>query len=118
MPLVLLFLLMCFLAGAGGALGSMIGHGLGPGGTIAGGVLGGALCVVAAAYLAARWRWILAEQRAWTTVGALIGFGMAVFVTLSTLSSPVGPALSTTLAGIGALLGSRIGISAHKSLDT
>src|ERR1043166_4403343 len=101
MPLQLLFLLMCFLAGAGGALGSMIGHGLGAGGTIAGGVIGGALGVVAAAFLAARWRWILAAQRLWTTVGGLVGFLMAVFVTLSTLSSPLGPVLSTSLAGIG-----------------
>src|SRR5213075_3140628 len=118
MPLVLLFLLTCLLAGAGGALGSMAGHALGAGGTIAGGVVVGALGVVAATFLGARWRWILVAQRVWTATGGLIGFTMAVFVTLATLSSPVGPAVSTSLAGLGAVLGSRIGVSAHKSLDT
>jgi hypothetical protein len=116
--LVLLFLLMCFLGGVGGALGSMAGHALGPGGLFIGGALGGAALVVAGAWLATRWRWILPPQRVWTLVGALIGFALAIFVTLSTLSSPVGPAFSTILIGLGAVLGSRIGTRAQISLDT
>jgi hypothetical protein len=116
MPMVLLFLLTCLLAGVGGATGSMLGHALGPGGLIAGGVLGGVAFVVAATLMAARWGWIRGEQRLWTAIGAVVGFVVAVFVTLSTLSSPIGPLLSTTLAGFGAVLGSRIGGSAHATL--
>lgn len=118
MSLFLLFLLVCLLAGVGGAVGSMAGHALGAGGLIAGGVVGGILFVAGATFLAARWGWILPRQRLWTTIGAVVGFALAVFVALSTLSSPVGPALSTMLAGFGAVLGSRIGVSAHESLDT
>jgi hypothetical protein len=118
MHLFLLFLLMCLLSGVGGAVGSMAGHALGPGGLIVGGAIGGGLFVVGAALLASRWKWIRPAQRMWTAIGGIIGFALAVFVTLSTLSSPLGPALSTALAGIGAVLGSRIGRSAHESLDT
>jgi hypothetical protein len=109
---------LSLLAGVGGAAGSMAGHALGPGGLIAGGLLGGIGLVAAAVWLASRWRWINPGQRVWTAVGALVGFGFAVFVTLSTLSSPVGPAFSTALVGLGGILGSRIGGSRHESLDT
>jgi len=96
----------------------MAGHALGPGGLIAGGVIGGVVFVTLATFLATRWRWIGPAQRMWTTIGAVLGLALAVFVTLSTLSSPIGPVLRPCLSGIGAVLGSRIGISAHDSLDT
>ena len=52
------------------------------------------------------------------SIGAIIGFVIAVFVAMSTLSSPVGPILSTALVGMGAIMGSRIGTSAHETPGT
>jgi hypothetical protein len=110
---VKVFLLMMLMAGAGGALGSMAGHALGRGGLIAGGVLGGSALVVAAGFLATRWHWLHPGQRVWAIAGGVFGFLLAVMVTLSTLSSPVGPVLSTLLVGTGAVLGAKVGGSAH-----
>jgi hypothetical protein len=114
MKSVLLFLLMCFLGGAGGALGSMAGAGLGRGGVFAGGFIGGVALVIAGGFLAQRWHWIKPPQRFWTLIGGVLGFGIASLVTLTTLSSPVGPVLSTLLIGTGAVLGAQMGWSAHE----
>lgn len=111
--LLKLFLLMVLLGGAGGALGSMAGSALGRGGVIGGGLLGGAALVVAAGFLSARWHWVTPPQRLWTIVGGVLGFAVASLVTLSTLSSPIGPILSTVLIGIGAVLGAFVGASPH-----
>jgi hypothetical protein len=113
MNLVKLFLFMLLMAGAGGALGSMAGHSLGRGGLITGGVVGGSLLVVAAGFLATRWGWLHPGQRVWAIAGGVFGFLLAVMVTLSTLSSPIGPVLSTLLVGTGAVLGAKVGGSAH-----
>ena len=109
-----LFLLMCFLGGVGGALGSMVGNAFGRGGVFTGGFIGGIALVVAAAYIAAGRRWISRHQRFWTIAGGVLGFFIAALVTLTTLSSPVGPILSTLMIGTGATLGARIGVSAHE----
>jgi uncharacterized membrane protein YccC len=69
--------------------------------------------VFVAAYIAVGRGWIGRAQRFWTVIGGLLGFGVAALVTLTTLSSPVGPILSTLLIGTGAVLGARIGVSAH-----
>ena len=82
-----------------------------------GGFAGGVLAVVGVGYLAEKLRWIRPEQRFWTIVGGLLGFAAAALVTLSTLSSPVGPIVSTTLIGMGGTLGTAIGRSAHVRLD-
>jgi hypothetical protein len=110
---LLLFLVLCVFGGAGGALGSMIGNAVGPGGVFIGGFMGGVALVFAAAYIAVGRGWIGREQRFWTVVGGVLGFGLAALVTLTTLSSPVGPVLSTLLIGTGGVLGARIGVSAH-----
>jgi hypothetical protein len=109
----LLFLLMCLFGGAGGALGSMVGNAIGRGGVFVGGFVGGIALVFAAAYIAVGRGWIAREQRFWTLIGGIVGFGLAALVTLTTLSSPVGPVLSTLMIGTGAVLGARIGVSAH-----
>ena len=114
MNLLKLFLLMVLLGGAGGALGSMAGNAFGRGGVIAGGLIGGAALVVAGAFLSARWHWIKLPQRLWTMIGGVLGFGVASLVTLSTLSSPIGPMVSTLLVGTGAVLGALVGSSAHE----
>jgi hypothetical protein len=112
--LLKLFLFMVLLGGAGGALGSMAGNALGRGGVITGGLVGGAALVIAGGFLSARWHWIKLPQRLWTIVGGELGFGVASLVTLSTLSSPIGPMLSTLLIGTGAVLGALVGWSAHE----
>ncbi len=117
MKYVLLFLLMCFLGGAGGALGAVVLGGLGRGGALAGGFLGGAPSVVLGAMLAARWEWIRSHQRFWAAIGGLIGFGLAILVTLSTLSTQAGPLLGAALIGAGADLGAVMGRSAHDDED-
>src|SRR5688500_16333862 len=112
-----LFGLMTVMGGVGGALGSMVGNALGRGGVIGGGLVGGAALVFAAGYIACGRNWCSLHQRRWAIIGGLAGFALAVVVTLSTLSSPVGPILSTLLIGTGSVLGARIGKSAHERGD-
>ena len=107
MTRLLLFVVACLLAGIGGALGSIVGHAAGPRGLWVGGVVGGLLGAVAAAAIARARRWIAPSQFARTAVGASVGFLLAAAVAVNTLSSPIGPVLSTVLVGLGALLGSR-----------
>ena len=110
----LLFVATSVAAGVGGALGSMVGHAAGRGGLIIGGVVGGILLVVLTAFLAERLGWIDHPRRLWTVLGGVFGFLLAVAVALSTLSTPVGPILSTLLVGTGAVLGATVGQSAHE----
>ena len=103
------FVVMCVLGGAGAFVGSILGAAFGQRGLFAGGVLGGVIIAPLSAKLAV-WRgWIEPRQYVATAVGAAIGFLAAAGVAVNTLSSPVGPVLSTALIGIGALAGSRLG---------
>ena len=109
-----LFLLACALGGLGGAVGSMVGHSFGKGGLWAGGILGGLLASMLIARIALWRRWIV-RSRYWPTVlGTATGFLLACAVTVNTLSSPVGPILSTLLIGVGAVLG---GVRASPAAD-
>lgn len=110
-----LFILMVIAGGAGGVLGSIVGNAFGRGGLFAGGVVGGALFVAAAGYLASARHWIGIRQRPWVIAGGLLGFGLACVVALSTLGSPIGPILSTLLVGSGAVLGTVLGSGPHAS---
>lgn len=100
-----LFLIACALAGLGGALGSIVGHAAGPSGLYVGGILGGILGAVGSAAVARARQWIATDRFLATAVGASVGFLAAAAVATQTLSSPVGPILSTLLVGLGALLG-------------
>jgi len=102
-----LFLLGSALPGFGGAVGSIVGHRFGTTGLWAGGVVGGLLASVAVAWIATRVRWIGPAQRWSTALGTAIGFLIAAAIAARTLSSPVGPILSTGLAGLGTVIGSR-----------
>jgi len=106
---VALFVLMCIAGGLGGAVGSILGNALGRRGLFAGGVLGGVLAVFLAAVLARRLHWIQREALWATVVGGALGFLTAAFIATRTLSTPVGPALSTLLVGTGAIVGARLG---------
>jgi len=101
-----LFLVACVLGGLGGAAGSIVGHAFGKAGLWAGGIVGGLLGSMLAARVA-RWRRWIAPSQTWpTALGAAIGFLLACAIAVNTLSSPIGPIMSTLLIGIGALLGS------------
>jgi hypothetical protein len=101
-----LFLVACVLGGLGGALGSMVGHSFGKAGLWAGGIIGGLLASMLIARIALWRRWIVRSQYWPTMLGATVGFLLACAVAANTLSSPVGPFLSTLLIGVGAVLGS------------
>lgn len=102
---VALFVVACALAGLGGALGSIVGHAFGSRGLMVGGVVGGLLGATASAFVARGRGWILPSRLSTTALGACVGFLAAAVVATNTLSSPVGPVLSTLLVGAGAVLG-------------
>lgn len=102
-----LFISMCLLGGLGGFVGSVIGAAFGNRALFIGGFLGGVAIAPLAAQLALWRRWITPRQYWLTTAGAALGFLAAALVAVNTLSSPVGPIVSTALTGVGALLGRR-----------
>ncbi len=102
-----LFLIACVLGGAGGALGSMVGHSFGKTGLWVGGILGGVLASILVARIAFWRRWIDRSQLWPTTIGTAVGFLLACAIAVNTLSSPIGPIMSTLLIGAGALFGAR-----------
>ena len=104
---VFLFLLGCVLPGLGGAVGSVLGHRFGATGQWVGGIAGGLIASVAVAWGAAKARWIPPARRTGTALGTAVGFLIAAAIAVRTLSSPVGPVLSTLVIGIGAMVGSR-----------
>src|SRR5687767_12810030 len=72
-----LFLITSFLAGLGGALGSMVGNAFGRTGLWVGGVLGGLLGAHAAVAVAKGRGWIAPQQFHFTVAGAALGFLIA-----------------------------------------
>jgi hypothetical protein len=100
------FVTSCFLGGLGGFVGSVLGGFLGQYALFIGGFLGGVLIAPLSAGIALWRQWIGPAQYWPTTLGAALGFAAAAVVAMNTLSSPVGPIVSTTLTGIGALVGS------------
>ena len=100
-----LFVLFIAIGGFGAFAGSVAGGAFGKRALFAGGCLGGVVAVVAAAWLAERFAWIRPHERTGTAIGAAIGFVAAATIAVNTLSSPIGPVLSTLLIGAGALSG-------------
>ncbi|HEV2016731.1 MAG TPA: hypothetical protein VGQ98_00355 [Gemmatimonadaceae bacterium] len=110
MKRVFLFLVSTIVTGAFAAIGSMVGHFFGSHlGVVLGGVFGGLFGAIFSVRIAVRLRWVGAEDFYPTTIGAAIGFLAAATIAVNTLSSPIGPILSSFLVGIGALIGSLIG---------
>ena len=109
-----LFLTTCLLGGIGGFLGSVAGAFVGQTALFVGGVLGGVLMAPLSAQIAL-WRGWIAPAQYWATaIGAGVGFLAAAVVAVNTLTSPVGPALSPVLVGLGALAGSRWRRAGHE----
>jgi hypothetical protein len=103
-----LFVLLVIAGGIGAFAGSVLGAAFGRRGLFAGGYIGGVIGAVGAGWLAARLEWIQRDERAGTMAGAAIGFIVAATIAINTLSSPVGPLLSTLLIGAGGLAGQRL----------
>ena len=104
-----LFLTATILGGMGGLVGSVLGGAFGKGGLFAGGFIGGILVAPVTAWVA-RWRQWIDASRFWpVAVGAAAGFVVAATIAVNTLSSPVGPVISTIFTGLGAIAGARLG---------
>ena len=102
-----LFIAAMILGGVGGLVGSILGNAAGKTGLFTGGVIGGVLMSFLTARIAV-WRGWAPRDRYWQTAfGAALGFVAAAGVAVSTLSSPIGPVLSTLLVGSGAVFGAR-----------
>lgn len=104
-----LFITATVFGGFGGFLGSVLGGGLGQTGLFIGGFLGGLVIAPLTALVARKRGWIDHSRLQYVAAGAAIGFLAAATLAVNTLSSPVGPVLSTTLIGLGALAGARLG---------
>lgn len=102
---VLLFITAMVLGGIGGFVGSVLGNAGGKQMLFVGGFLGGVLIAPLTARIAVWRRWAEPERLRWVAIGAAVGFLLAAAIAVNTLSSPVGPVLSTMLVGIGAVLG-------------
>jgi hypothetical protein len=102
-----LFIVSTILGGVGGALGSMGGHAFGSPGLYAGGVIGGLVGAVLGVRISALARWIQRAAFPRAAVGAAIGFLIAALIAVNSLSSPVGPFLSSLLIGLGAVIGAK-----------
>jgi len=110
MKRISLFVVSTIVTAASAAIGSMIGHFFGSHlGVMLGGIFGGLFGAIFSARIAVRARWIAHEDFYPTTFGAEIGFLAAAAIAMKTLSSPIGPVLSSLLIGVGALVGSWIG---------
>jgi hypothetical protein len=107
MRMVKLFVLSCGLAGLLAMLGSMVGDAVDH--LDAGGVIGGLAGCAAAAHSASRRGWISHGRSLPTALASAAGFLAAAWIAVHNLHTPVIPVLSTTLVGIGAVAGSRIG---------
>jgi len=111
MPRFWLFVVSCLLGGVGGAIGSILGNAFGRRGLWVGGVVGGLLMALLSARVAVWRRWVAPNQFWGTAAGTAVGFLAAALIAVNTLSSPVGPVLSAALVGVGALLGSKAGLT-------
>jgi len=104
-----LFVLLIAAGGAGAFAGSVLGGLVGPRALFVGAVAGGVVGSAVAPALAAKWHWLQPGEVARTAAGAVAGFLAAALVAVNTMSSPVGPVLSTLLIGVGGLAGRRLG---------
>ncbi len=102
---MLLFVLVCFIAGVGTFLGSVLGHFVGTSRLYAGAIIGGVIGVAVATRIAVKRR-ILGPKRMWpATIGGWLGLILAAEIATRNLSTPVIPLASILLIGLGAIFG-------------
>lgn len=102
---LLLFIIVCALAGIATLLGSILGRLFGHSGLNAGATIGGVVGVVAATRIAVR-RNILGPKQFWgATIGGILGFALAAVIAVNNLHTPIVPVASILLIGLGAVMG-------------
>lgn len=106
---ILLFILVCGLAGISIFLGSVVGHGVGKSGLFVGAIIGGILGVSLAVWLAVRFGLLENASYSATVIGGVIGFIIAALIAVNNLHGPLIPAASVSLIGIGAIVGKMLG---------
>ena len=106
---ILLFLMVCGLAGICIFLGSVLGHGLGKAGLFSGAVIGGIVGVALAIWLTARFGLLDRANSGVTLVGAVVGFIVAAVIAVNNLHGRLIPMASVGLIGLGALIGKMLG---------
>jgi hypothetical protein len=100
-----LFLIVCFLSGAGAFVGSVLGHSMGDNGLFLGALVGGSLGVLVSTWLAVRLNLIDRSSYAAVALSGLAGFVLASGITITNLYTPIIPLMSVTLVGFGAIVG-------------
>ena len=96
------------LTGFGALLGSILGNAAGPQGLKAGAMVGGVLALLAGVAGAKRFGWLPAGEARGGFLGGLVGFALAVAITLTHMQTPIVPVLSCSLVGVGVLLGAGV----------
>jgi hypothetical protein len=102
------FLLFVAFGGLGAFVGSVLGAALGHSALFIGAIIGGLVAAPAAAGVGVRSGWIDARDHAPAAWGAAIGFLAASAIAVATISSAIGPMLSTLVIGAGGLAGPRL----------
>jgi hypothetical protein len=106
---VLLFLIVCGLAGVCIFLGSVLGHSLGKVGLFSGAVIGGIVGVAGAGWLTVRLGVLDRANFGVTFLGGVVGFIIAAVIAVNNLHGPLVPMASVALIGLGALIGKMLG---------
>jgi hypothetical protein len=106
---ILLFLIVCGLAGVCIFFGSVLGHSLGKFGLFSGAAIGGIVGIAIAVWLAARFALLDRANSGVTFLGAVIGFIIAAVIAVNNLHGPLIPMASVGLTGLGALIGKMLG---------
>lgn len=101
-------LLSWFVTGVAAAVGSILGNAAGVWGLRVGAVAGGVLGLLGAVAAARRLAWLPQDETRGAFLGGLVGFGVAIPITLTHMQTPVIPVLSCGLVGIGVLLGAGV----------
>lgn len=102
-------LVLSWLAtGIAAAVGSMLGNAAGPRGLQVGAVAGGVVGLLGAVAAAKRLAWLPGEQVRGAFLGGLVGFAIAIPITLANMQTPIVPVMSCGLVGIGVLLGAGV----------
>jgi hypothetical protein len=101
-------LLSWWVTGLAAAVGSILGNAAGPLGLKVGAIAGGVVGLLGAVTAARKLRWLPDSESPGAFWGGLVGFAIAVPITLTHMGTPVIPVLSSGLVGIGVLLGAGV----------